>query len=176
MNGKPGLAFRYATAADAPAVRALIERAYRGEESAGSWTSEAHLLKGMRTRPGEIETLIAGTDTRFVLAEEAGEVVGCALIERRDGYCYFGMFAVRPDRQAGGVGRAVLNACEDAARDVWRSPEMRMTVISLRTDLIAYYERRGFVRTGETVTFPFADWTGETTRDFDLRVLAKRLE
>lgn len=169
------LTFRYATPADAPAVRALIERAYRGEEASRGWTHEAGLLELPRTRDGEIEELIADPHKFFVMAENGGELIACALVAREGENAYFGMFAVRPDRQAGGIGRAVLAACEQSARERFNAGAMVMTVIHLREELIAYYERRGYARTGETKPFPFDLVPGEKRRDFHLVWLRKEL-
>lgn len=169
------LTFRYATPEDAACLRALIERAYRGEEAAKGWTHEANLLELPRTRDGEIEELIADPDNAFVLAEEAGELIACALLSREGDDAYFGMFSVRPDRQAGGVGRAMLAECERRARERFSARAMVMTVIHLRDELIAWYERRGYARTGETKPFPFDLVPGEKRRDFHLVWLRKEL-
>jgi ribosomal protein S18 acetylase RimI-like enzyme len=67
------------------------------------------------------------------------------------------MFAVDPGQQGGGLGRAVLEEAERIARDEWGAGELRMTVIVQREDLIGWYERRGFVRTGELTAFPYGD-------------------
>jgi len=75
------LSFRYARQADTPALVALIERAYRGEETAGAWNSEAHLLKGPRTNDEEISTLIGREDSRFLIAESGGRIAGCCLVQ-----------------------------------------------------------------------------------------------
>jgi ribosomal protein S18 acetylase RimI-like enzyme len=68
---------------------------------------------------------------------------------------YFGMFAVDPTRQAGGIGAAVLSEAERIARDEWRVPRLVMQVIDVRAELIAWYERRGYRRTGEAIPFPY---------------------
>ena len=73
--------YRYARQADAPALVTLIERAYRGPETAGSWASEAHLLKGPRTSLDEVLGLIAREDSRFLIAERDGKVAGCCLLQ-----------------------------------------------------------------------------------------------
>jgi ribosomal protein S18 acetylase RimI-like enzyme len=75
------LSFRYARQADTPALVALIELAYRGEDTAGAWNSEAHLLKGPRTNDEEISTLVSREDSRFLIAESGGRIVGCCLVQ-----------------------------------------------------------------------------------------------
>jgi ribosomal protein S18 acetylase RimI-like enzyme len=77
----PDLSFRYARQADTPTLVALIERAYRGEDTAGAWNSEAHLLKGPRTSVEEVSTLIGREDSRFLVAESDGRIAGCCLLQ-----------------------------------------------------------------------------------------------
>ncbi|MEO7222827.1 MAG: GNAT family N-acetyltransferase [Devosia sp.] len=167
--------FEFATVADAPRLAVLIERAYRGPEAAKGWTNESALLTGPRSSAKEIEELIREADARFVTAFEGETLVGCALIRREDSGAYFGMFAIDPDTQGGGLGKAMMARCEAAARDLWGATSMRLTVISLREKLIEWYERRGYEQTGEHEPFPFDSATGALRTDFDLTVLQKPL-
>lgn len=173
--------FRYARQADAPALVELIERAYRGEETAGTWTSEAHLLKGPRTSLREILDLIGREDSRFLIAERDGKIAGCCLLQglsqpgQRVNAAYFGMFALQPSAQGAGLGKLVIAEAERAIQSLWGANEMVMTVINLRPQLIAWYERRGYALTGATLPFPFSETSGETTRDFHLVEMRKRL-
>jgi ribosomal protein S18 acetylase RimI-like enzyme len=152
------LAFRTAEDADVPALVALIESAYRGESSRAGWTTEADLLGGRRTDPDGVAAVVKGPDSRMLVAERDGELVACCQLARRAaGHAYFGMFAVRPGLQGGGVGRLVLAEAERAAREDWGAREMHMTVIVQREDLIAWYVRRGYGRTGTLSPFPYGD-------------------
>lgn len=169
-----GLSFRVATAADTSAVVELVESAYRGEESLKGWTSEAGFIEGQRTNAGEISSLIQNPDARFVLAFDAGHLVGCALVKNEQGDGYFGMFSVRPARQGSGLGKQLLAEAEKTARTVWGCTRMKMTVISIRDELIAFYERRGYRRTG-TEPFPFDREPGVRRKDFHFVVLSKTL-
>jgi len=177
----PDIRFRYARRADAPAVVAIIERAYRGADAAGKWTSEAHLLTGPRTSVEEITGLIDREDSRFLLAETQDDLVGCCLVQGREGdgpgvnAAYFGMFAIDPATHGGGIGKTVIAEAERRVRELWNANQMVMTVINLRTELIAWYERRGYSLTGATLPFPFSDTSGETTRDFHLVEMRKDL-
>ncbi|MGH8892583.1 MAG: GNAT family N-acetyltransferase [Actinomycetes bacterium] len=171
----PGLGFRYAVTEDAAAVAALVERAYRGPDAAKGWTTETHLLTGPRTGVAEIEHIVVDPDSRFVLAEAEGALVGCALVRHAGERAHFGMFAVDPARQTGGIGKALLSACEDVARQLWSAPVLTMSVISLRSDLIEWYRRRGYERTGTTEPFPFHDASGPLRTDFELVHLGKQL-
>lgn len=169
------LDFRYATSEDVVGLAALVERAYRGPEAAKGWTTESHLLDGPRTRVGEIERLVADPDSRFVLAESDAVMLGCALVQRAGAGAHFGMFAVDPGRQASGIGKALLAACEDAARDLWAAQTLSMGVISLRPDVIAWYVRRGYQVTGTREPFPFHEASGALREDFHLVHLSKRI-
>lgn len=171
----PELTFRYAEPTDVPAVAALVERAYRGPEAEQGWTTESHLLVGPRTAEDEVGELVADPDGRFVLAERAGVLVACAHVRRSGDGASFGMFAVDPRLQSQGVGRAVLAECERTARDLWGARTLTMGVISLRAELIAWYERRGYARTGASEPFPFAPVRGALRTDFDLVQLRKTL-
>lgn len=151
--------FRRAAARDAPAVVALVERAYRGEPSRAGWTTEADLLGGRRTSEAEVVGLVEGPRTRIVLAEEVarGALVGTMLVEDEGEAAYVGMLSVEPELQAGGVGRALLAEAERIARVELGRRRMRMTVIAQRTELLAYYARRGYAPTGATEPFPYGD-------------------
>ena len=175
--------FRYAVHADSEAVHLLIEAAYRSPATAGQWDSEAHLLTGPRTSVDEVAALIADRDGRFIIAEIDGKLAGCCLLQRRSGSkskdgaeaAYFGMFAIDPAIRSVGLGKLILAEAERRVRQLWSSHAMVMTVISVRDQLIAWYERRGFHLTGHRIPFPFSETTGETTRDFDLVEMRKEL-
>lgn len=174
------IAFRYAVAEDAGRLTALIERAYRGRDAAGLWSSEAHLLTGPRTSTEEVLALTLRADTRFLIAETKQGLLGCCLLqdlpERAGGHAaYFGMFAIDPGAHGTGIGKAVLAQAERCVQELWSAGQMVMTVISVRTELIAWYERRGYHLTGASLPFPFTATTGETTRDFCLLELRRDL-
>ncbi|POX44637.1 GNAT family N-acetyltransferase [Streptomyces sp. Ru71] len=151
------LTFRDATDADVDALVALVESAYRGDDSRAGWTTEADILQGQRTDPEGVLEIIKSPDSRLLTVEQDGEVVACCQLEHRGGHAYFGMFAVRPTRQGGGLGKVVIAEAERLARETWGVTEMHMTVISVREDLIAWYERRGYRRTGRMTPFPYGD-------------------
>lgn len=171
------LRFRPATPDDVTSIVGLVESAYRGEVSKQGWTTEADLLDGQRTDPAGVLALVEARDSRLVLSERDGALLACAHLERHGDWAYFGMFAVRPDLQGGGVGNDVLTECERIARVEWGCGEMRMTVISLRSELIGWYERRGYRATGERKPFPYGDARFGLPRRDDLEfiVLAKAL-
>ena len=171
------LRFRDAAPADVPALVELVTSAYRGDASRQGWTTEADLLDGNRIDPDVLMHDIGRPHSRVLLAERNDQLLACAHVSDEDGAGYFGMFAVRPGLQGGGMGRAILAEAERVAGEDWALPLMRMTVIDLRTELIDWYVRRGYRRTGQTKPFPATDSRfGLPLRD-DLRfaVLEKEL-
>mgnify|MGYP002382427037 CR=1 FL=1 len=165
---------RLAGASDAPAIAALVESAYRGDESLKGWTSEAGFIEGDRTSADEISALVRNPLARFVLAFDGADLIGCSLVKNEGGEGYFGMFSVRPARQGGGLGKRILEEAEKVARATWNCKSMKMTVISIRHELIAFYERRGYRHTA-TEPFPFDEHPGVKRRDFHFVVLSKAL-
>ncbi|MFE0812881.1 GNAT family N-acetyltransferase [Streptomyces sp. NPDC058848] len=151
------LTYRDATDTDVDEIVALIESAYRGDSSRAGWTTEADILQGQRTDPEGVLEVIKSPDSRLLTVERDGGIVACCQLEHRGAHAYFGMFAVSPVLQGGGLGKRIIAEAERQARAAWGVTEMHMTVISVREDLIAWYERRGYRRTGETTPFPYGD-------------------
>lgn len=146
---------RLALRQEAEEIRALVERGYRGEAARAGWTNEAHLLEGDRTSIEEIEGILAAQDKRMVVASGEGGIIGCVTVtDLGGGHCYMGMLCVDPALQAGGLGRQLIAAAEEEAVRSFGGRAMEMTVVDARPELIAYYERRGYARTGETRPFP----------------------
>jgi GNAT superfamily N-acetyltransferase len=150
--------FQLAKAGDVPALRALVESAYRGESAKRGWTHEADLLDDERTSETEIAQAIADEDARVLLARIDDGLAGTVTIRNLGaGRAYLGMLCVDPALQAAGLGRALIGDAEDMAVEAFGAAIMEMTVIDARQDLIAYYERRGYARTGEMRPFPNGD-------------------
>ena len=172
-----GLTFRTAGRDDIPALHTLVESAYRGIASREGWTTEADLLDGQRTDPDVLAAIIESAHAVMLMADDGGVVAACCQLERRAaGTAYIGMVAVRPGMQGGGTGRALLAEAERRAVD-FGATKARMTVISKRAELIAWYERLGYRPSGETEPFPYGDERFGLPRVDDLKfvVLEKPL-
>ncbi|MEV6424477.1 GNAT family N-acetyltransferase [Streptomyces sp. NPDC051662] len=171
------LVYRDATAADTDAIVALIESAYRGDSSRTGWTTEADILAGQRTDPRGVLDVIESPGSRLLAVERDGELVACCQLEHRGDVAYFGMFAVSPGTQGSGLGKQVMAVAERVAGETWGVGEMQMTVITVREELIAWYERRGYRRTGKLYPFPYGDERfGIPQRDdLEFELLVKRL-
>jgi len=175
------LAVRVASIDDAAALAALVNSAYRGDGSRAGWTTEADLLGGQRTDPQALEEFIERTtavgDRAMLVHEPAGRIIACVQLERRGDGAYLGMLTIAPTLQAKGLGRRLLAAAEDFVRTEWQVRRVTMTVIEQRLELIDWYQRRGYARTGETAAFPYGDPRFGEPKRADLRfvVLAKDL-
>jgi ribosomal protein S18 acetylase RimI-like enzyme len=166
-----------ATESDLPAVAALVNSAYRGETSRQGWTTEADYLDGQRTDAVSLqEDLAVKPGAVMLLHREDGLILGAVWLEPAgDDAWYLGMLTIRPDLQDRGLGRGVLFAAEEYARERG-ARRMRMVVVSIRDTLIAWYVRRGYALTGEKKPFPYDGRFGNAKRnDLEFVVLEKRL-
>jgi len=147
-----------ATDADVGDVVALVNSAYRGEGA--GWTNEVGLLAGPRTDAATLAEAVAAENSTLLLMRdpEGARLAGCVLLEPAGDTAtwYLGMLTVDPRRQAEGLGRKLLSEAEDYVRERGAA-RVQMTVISLRHGLIAWYERRGYRRTGKSEPFPYGD-------------------
>jgi ribosomal protein S18 acetylase RimI-like enzyme len=152
------LLIRDAEASDIPALHGLIESAYRGEASRAGWTTEADLLGGQRTDADELGVIIADPDQFVLTAWDRSELVACVRVLKLSADAgYFGMLSVRPMLQASGLGRRMVAAAESAMAGRFGASRSRIQVFPQRQSLIAWYERLGYVATGETAPFPYDD-------------------
>lgn len=172
------MTLRQATEADVPALLELIHSAYRGDASRASWTTEADLLDGSRTDADLLRTDLADPATTLLVEADAdGLLACCAVALRSGGVAHFGTFAVRPGAQGSGVGGRILTAAETRARAAGCA-RMEMTVLAQRPELLAWYARRGYARTGGTRPFPYGDerYGRPLREDLEFLVLAKPLD
>ena len=145
-----------ATIEDVEALNKLVHSAYRGESSKKGWTFEADLLGGIRTTEKSLLETIQTPKTSIFKYSENGEILGCVMLQEKDDALYLGMLTVAPDLQGGGIGKKLLKFADTYAQDK-QLPKIEMTVISVRSELIAWYERHAYVKTGETKPFPMDD-------------------
>lgn len=147
-----------ASPADAPALKALLEAAYRGDSARRGWNHEADILDDERVSPGEVEALLADPAVTILTARDGASLTGCVAVTVKDtskdrALAYLGMLCVSPDLQSHGLGGRLLEEAEHHARTLGIAA-MEMTVIDTRESLIAWYQRRGYRRTGESRPFP----------------------
>lgn len=171
-----GLAIAACGADELGDVVDLVNLSYRGASAQAGWTHEHDWIAGPRTTREGLERELAdsGDAVIFGLRDEQGVLRACVLLDMSRGGAehvgYIGMLTVRPDLQDAGLGRRMLEYAEDAVRRRGAA-RARMTVLSIRDSLIAWYERRGYVRTGETQPFPYDDERFGAPRRADLEFI-----
>lgn len=143
-----------ASAKDLAMLQPLIQRAYRGDDARAGWTHEADLLDGERIGVAELEAMIADPAERLLVGFDGERMVGCVRVANSGGgLAYLGLLCVDPLLQAGGYGKQLIAAAEATAREEFGADRIEMTVIDKRTELIAFYQRRGYAQAG-TRDFP----------------------
>jgi ribosomal protein S18 acetylase RimI-like enzyme len=142
------------TETDIAALNTLVNSAYRGESSKKGWTTEADLLDGLRTNPESLKQMIDEPGAVILkYSDEQKLLLGCVYLKKQQDKLYLGMLTVSPELQAKGIGKQLLAAADHYAREK-ACHKITMTVISVRHELIAWYERHGYKATGETAPFP----------------------
>lgn len=187
---KDNVFLRLATLDDIAAIESLLNRCYRNDEG---WTNEADLVGGIRTTQAELQKVINDpAQYLFVYpktndgqreGKETGEILACISVQGQSGTAeetegrnkaYIGMFAVHPELQGQGVGNVVFSAAESFAGRHFGGEgtpcRLTMSILNHRPELLAYYQRRGYQLTGESIPFPDDGHNGEPLRE-DLRLL-----
>jgi ribosomal protein S18 acetylase RimI-like enzyme len=165
--------FTFAVPSDIPVLTRLVNSAYREE---GGWTHESHLLEGPRTNEAGIIELMHDLQSMILkYTDEKDALTGCVYLQKQGDKLYLGLLSVSPVLQGRGVGRNLLEAAVAYAREM-QCTSIRITVISVRHELIAWYERHGYKRTGETEPFPAGEKFGIQKQRLELVVLEKPVD
>ena len=164
-----------ATLDDIPHLVSLINSAYRGEHSKKGWTTEADLLDGLRTDKDSLERMISKQDAVILkFCNEDNVLQGCVYLERKTNKMYLGMLTVSPLEQAKGIGKKLLFAAEKYASDQ-KCSAIEMTVISIRHELILWYQKHGYYKTGQMKPFPEDKKFGIPKQALEFVVLQKEV-
>jgi len=168
--------FTIAEVKDAQNVTNLVNSVYRGENSRKGWTTEADFLSGIRITEEKVKEMIELKDNVIILTLIAGNIIGCVHLENTGSYSYLGMLSVDVNYQNKGIGKILINECERYTKEVFGLSEIRMKVISRRTELIEYYNRRDYISTGELEEFgAHGDTFGDTAEKLYFVTLTKSL-
>jgi len=161
---------------DIPLLVALINSAYRGEASKKGWTTEADLLKGeLRTDIPTLKEVLNRQQTvipKYTTAE--GSITGSVFLEKQERGLYLGMLSVSPLQQASGIGKQLMKSAEQHAKQNNCSC-IFMNVISVRPELIAWYERLGYQKTGEMKPLPADTRFGTPTQPLEFAIMEKKM-
>jgi ribosomal protein S18 acetylase RimI-like enzyme len=129
----------------------LINLTYRGETG---WTRETHIIQGARTNRYEIEAALLRPNAHFLVTYQAQLLASCIFVAKENEHAYLGFFSVHPSLQEKGLGKHVLEQTEVFAMKTMGVRKFVMFVVSQRRELIAFYERRGYLRTGRIEAYP----------------------
>jgi len=165
-----------ATLQDIPALVTLINSAYRGEGSKKGWTTEADLIKGeLRTDESTLSGLMEASDAVFLkYVSNQNEIEGCVFIQKKGESMYLGMLSVSPTRQAKGIGKHLMNEAQIHAQQMG-CDRIFMRVISLRHELIGWYEKQGYYKTDQTEPFPRDTRFGTPTQPLEFMIMEKMI-
>lgn len=142
---------------DIPELNALVNSAYRGDSSRQGWTTEADLLDGIRIDDDRLKELIQKQDSVILKYTDSNDkIIACVHLEKKGDRMYLGMLTVSPRLQSRGIGKALMQAAEIHARK-WKCTSVYMSVITERTELLAWYERHGYKNTKINKPFPSED-------------------
>jgi ribosomal protein S18 acetylase RimI-like enzyme len=163
-----------ATLQDIPELVTLINSAYRGDASKKGWTTEADLLKGeIRTNEETIGQLMQTEGAVFLkYINEQTEIVGCVFLDKKGNKLYLGMLSVSPVLQAKGTGKKLMHAAVSYAKQEG-CDAIFMRVISVRHELINWYEKQGYYKTGQTEPFPDDNRFGIPTQPLEFLIMEK---
>jgi GNAT superfamily N-acetyltransferase len=123
---------RFAEESDLPVLMDVVNRAFAVE----SFFKTADRLDEEHTRRYFREG-------RFLLAEEEGALLGCVFVQIHGEQAYLGLLSVAPGRQNSGLGRRLVAAAEEFAREMG-AHRMELTVVNLRVELLPLYEKLGY--------------------------------
>ncbi|PRM93860.1 GNAT family N-acetyltransferase [Aliarcobacter cryaerophilus ATCC 43158] len=159
---------------DINAVVEIINKAYRGEISGKAWTSEGKILSGIRVNEDMIKEILEEKNSKIYITKFEDKIVGTIQAKLENNSIYIGLFAVNPYFQGSGVGKKLLEFTEKSSMKLYNADKFIMQVISIRTDLIEFYKRRGYKVTNSFLEFPKSElWDFRTNEELKFVVLEK---
>ncbi len=166
-----------ATAADIPAIIALVNASYRPQDPTCSWTNESHIVRGDRINFAQATTLIENPNQTLLLGYEARQLVACVFIETIQQVAKIGLLTVAIDHQQQGLGKQMLEIAERFIRESLHLNNIKMHVLLCRQELIDFYCRRGYRKTGEIYPYPAHHGAGTPLiSNLQFEVLVKSLK
>lgn len=165
---------RIAFESDAGEIASLVNRAYRPSSPTQGWTHEAHLVSGTRISPNQVSALFRPRSCILALYREE-TIVACVHVQGDASVADIGILATDPSCQNQGLGKQMLDHAEKYALEHFKSVVFRMSVLASRPELISFYERRGYTRTGQVDDYPVSAGVGQPIiKGFKIEVLSKQ--
>ena len=148
------LQYRNANVSDAQSVTELVNLAYRTKLVNRGWTNESDLVAGNRIDIPKVIDLISQSGSVFLLCHKQQQLVACVHLVKQTDSVYLGMLAVLPELQGQGIGGQILQYAEQYAWTRMQAEVIIMEVISQRPELIAFYQRRGYLLDADICDYP----------------------
>jgi ribosomal protein S18 acetylase RimI-like enzyme len=168
-------AISHASKSNIPQLVSLVNSAYRGEAARQGWTHEADLIDGdSRTNEDDLSKLLDDPQAVILVCSDKTGLAGSVYLKKDGEELYLGMLSVHPRMQGKGIGKLLLRAAETHAKER-RCTAIKMTVISVRTELIAWYGKNGYQSTGHREPFPIGNEFGTPRQPLEFVVLKKVL-
>lgn len=139
---------RKATESDVPELVRVINAAYRVED---------FFIDGDRTNASDVRERMTNPNGTFLVIEGAqpSTLAAALYVEVRGARGYFGLLSVEPQYQKQGLARILVSAAEDHCRAAGCTC-VDIDVVTLRTELPAFYDRLGFKPIGTAAFSPTA--------------------
>ena len=168
---------RIATVEDIPALVELVNGVYRGKNALKGWTSEAKILDGQRIDSTMLQEIMANPKERIFVLDVGGELQGCVQVSESGASVFLGMLSVPVELQGKGLGANLIKFVEVYAQERGFQ-SVKMHVLDVRSELISYYERKGYAGTGETADWPWGilKWGTPKREDLKFVVLQKKIQ
>lgn len=148
------LSTRVARGDDSQAIAKLVNHAYRSKLINKGWTNESELVVGNRIDEASVKALIHKPQSIILLTSMNNQLIACVHLLKMDDRVYLGMLSVSAEAQGMGIGKLMLQKAEDYAWNNMAAEGIVMEVISQRTELISFYQRRGYMIHGQAKDYP----------------------
>jgi ribosomal protein S18 acetylase RimI-like enzyme len=167
---------RPANVHDVDALMAMVNAAYRPPPGNAGWTHESKLVTGPRINRVQLLNAVAESTGVLLVKVLNNSIVACVQIQRQGADSYIGMLTVSQSEQKLGLGKAMLDYAETYAITEFSAERLIMVVLSARHELIEFYFRRGYARTGEVRAYPVDAGVGTPkTADLMIETLEKKV-
>ena len=161
---------RLASKADVQQLTILINTAYR---TRGGWTTEEGMIQGDRIQEQQLYELLNSADFQLFVLEIENKLLGCIGVSLGQQVAEIGSFAVAPAEQNSGYGKQLLDFAESHIFEIFKKNVIQMSVLNVRTELLAYYQRHGYQLTEKIEAYPLGQKLGEPLIPLHLLILEK---
>lgn len=168
--------FRTACIDDIPSIVVLVNESYRPQDANSSWTNESHIVSGHRINAQQTKDIINNPENTLLLGFQSAALLCCVLIEKNTGYAKIGLLTVAIGHQQLGIGKQTLLAAESYIANNLALNKIHMNVLLMRKELIDFYCRHGYKKTGIVQPYPANLGVGKPLiLDLTFEILEKNL-